>query len=187
MPGKKPTEKTDKNLLEHRGTEQYHLKDPFLLELRKRVYVTQAAEAVGLSRQTIYDWRKNDPEFARKMDEVDAATLDVLRSEAFRRAVVGNDEPMSVNGQVVMVKRYSDYLLDRLLRSKDPAFKDNLRVDIHLNFVNMLVAKIQQMVQRVVPISCPHCKKALDVRKDLSHEFALLGDIDVPSAIQEAQ
>lgn len=187
MPEKKPTKKADLILQEHRGVNLTHLKEPFLIELRKRVYVTQAAEAVGLSRQTIYEWRKTDIDFARRMDEVDAATLDVLRSEAFRRAVVGNEEPMSINGQVVMVKRYSDYLLDRLLRSKDPAFKDNLRVDIHLNFVNMLVAKLQQIVQRVAPLVCPHCKKSLEVRKDLSHEFALLGDMDVAATIQETQ
>lgn len=163
-----------------------NLKEPFLAALKQTIYVTQACDRVGISRSTVYDeWRQKDPAFRQKMDDIDAGSLDLMRSEAFRRAVVGNEEPTSVGGQIVKVRRYSDYLLDRLLRSKDPAFKDNLRVDVHLNFVTMLVVRLQSIIQRVIPISCPHCHKTLPTRQDMSRELGALGTMDV-TAVSEA-
>lgn len=163
-----------------------HLKSVFLEHLGKKLFITQACEAAGIGRATIYEWRDADPEFRKQIEEVEAKTLDILRSEAFRRAVIGVEEPVFHNGkQIATVTKASDYLLDRMLRAKDPAFKDNMRVDIHVNFLNVLIAKVQDIIQRVAPISCPHCHKVLPVRKDLSREFAMLGTLDVSAASQE--
>lgn len=42
--------------------------DPFLEELKKVPVVQVACERRGLSRQTVYRWRKEDPDFERQMD-----------------------------------------------------------------------------------------------------------------------
>lgn len=44
-------------------------KDLFLSELRKVPVVQIACERAGLSRQTVYRWRAEDSDFARKMEE----------------------------------------------------------------------------------------------------------------------
>lgn len=161
-----------------------HLKGPFLDALKVRFFVTQACEAVGVSRSTVYEWRDNDSEFRQAMDEQDARLVDNLRAEAYRRAVDGVEEPVTIAGQRELIRKRSDYLLDRLLRAKDPAFKDNLRVDIHVNFITMLVGKLQDMIQRVIPLKCPHCDAILPVRKEMSHELAQLGTVDVVNLME---
>lgn len=47
--------------------------DLFLEEMRKIPIVTVACEKVGISRNTIYKWLKDDPEFKEKFD---AASID---------------------------------------------------------------------------------------------------------------
>ncbi|TXH01633.1 MAG: hypothetical protein E6P95_01470 [Candidatus Moraniibacteriota bacterium] len=43
--------------------------DQFLHELRKVPIVQVACEKSGLSRQSVYRWRKDDKDFLKKMDE----------------------------------------------------------------------------------------------------------------------
>lgn len=45
------------------------LENQFLEELRKVPIVQVACEKTGLSRQSVYRWRKEDKEFAKKMDQ----------------------------------------------------------------------------------------------------------------------
>jgi len=66
-------------------------KKMFLEKLRKFETVTHAAEAAGVRRKTVYEWRKNDPEFARAIDEVFEDVTDELEKEAHRRAKDGSD------------------------------------------------------------------------------------------------
>lgn len=161
---------------------QFHLKEPFLAAMRQRLFITQACESVGIARSTIYEWRDHDPEFKRAMEEIDARTIDLLRSEAFRRGVVGVDEPIFHMGkQVATTKKYSDYLLDRMLRAKDPAFRDSSKIDVNVNFISVLVGKLHDIVERVVPIKCPSCLKLLSARKDMARELAMLHVIDANS------
>lgn len=42
--------------------------DAFLKELTKVPIVQYACERCGLSRQTVYRWRRDDPDFERRMD-----------------------------------------------------------------------------------------------------------------------
>ncbi len=38
--------------------------------------VAYACEAAGITRKTFYEWKKDDPEFAEKVDDITEATLD---------------------------------------------------------------------------------------------------------------
>ena len=167
---------------------QLHLKGPFLDAMRQRLFITQACENVGVARSTIYEWRDRDPEFKKAMEEIEARTIDLLRSEAFRRGVVGVDEPIFHMGkQVATSKKYSDYLLDRMLRAKDPAFRDSMRVDVNVGFVTMLVGRLQDIIQRVVPIKCPSCACGLPARSDMARELLMLQNINPAATVAEGE
>lgn len=67
----------------------------FLRELAAGKPVVKAAESAKLARQTLYDWRRNDPEFAAAWDKAWEDSADVLEAELDRRAHAGPDDPMS--------------------------------------------------------------------------------------------
>lgn len=79
--------------------------------------VGKAAESIGVSRHTVYDWREDFPEFAKAWDAAKKIGITVLEDEAVRRG--GNDgidEPVFYQGEkVATVKKHSDTLLTFLL------------------------------------------------------------------------
>lgn len=158
-------------------------KSAFIEALKKRVFVSPAAEDAGIDRTTVYLWREEDAEFKRAWDDVDRMNTDKLKSEAFRRAAVGVDEPVygrvkewdkvakryvEKTGVVGTVKRYSDKLMELMLKARDPEFREAVRHDINLQFVEVLVVRFNNLVQRFVPLKCPHCQTLLPIRKDLA-------------------
>lgn len=158
-----------------------HLKGPFLEALKVKHFVTQACDTVGIGRTTVYEWRDADPDFARAMDEVKERTLDLVRAEAFRRAVDGVDEPVTVAGERETVKRYSDGLIAKILQAHDPAFKENVgaAATVNVTFVQMVAGRIQGLVQRFFPVSCPHCGKHLEGRKEMAQALARMDAIEM--------
>ncbi|MCF8203652.1 MAG: hypothetical protein K9J82_01150 [Methylotenera sp.] len=66
--------------------------------------VGKACEAAGVSRQTAYDHRAKNPEFAKAWDDALEAGIDELEGEAFRRAVVGVDVPLVHKGQFTYLR-----------------------------------------------------------------------------------
>lgn len=161
------------------GAPLAHLKAPFLEALKAKHFIAQACEAVGIGRSTVYEWLENDPAFSRAVTEVKENTLDLVRAEAYRRAVDGVEEPVTVAGEREMVKKFSDGLLIRILQAHDPAYREGSPTSINITFVEMLVGKWQAIIQRVVPIRCPHCDKTLDARKDLAREMEMLGNVEM--------
>lgn len=131
-------------------------------------FLTQAADVVGINRGTVYLWREGDQEFRKAMDEIDGRMVDELRAEGFRRAMQGAEG-----------RPPSDFLLERFLRARDTAFREQANVQVNLNFVTMLVGRLQEIVQRVIPIKCPHCSKMLPARQEMAREMESLGHIDV--------
>lgn len=71
----------------------------FCAALAETCNVSKACAAIGVSRYTAYQWRKNDPAFAAAWDDALKAALLGLEDEAHRRAFVGMDEPLSHQGQ----------------------------------------------------------------------------------------
>lgn len=63
----------------------------FLEALRRGMSVTAAAQAIGVGRRTVYDWREADPDFASAWDEAVEDGTDLLEDEAWRRAFAGSD------------------------------------------------------------------------------------------------
>jgi len=93
----------------------------FLEAFRRTCNVTTAAEAAGVARRTVYDWRDRYPEFAEAWQEAESEACDRLEAEAWRRAVVGYDRPIYQHGRLVGHERqFSDRLLLALLATHRP-------------------------------------------------------------------
>lgn len=106
-------------------------KTAFCAALAETCNVGRACKAIGIARQTAYEWRDEDPEFAERWDRAKYVGVSVLEDEAVRRAHDGVSEPVFYMGeQVGTVQRYSDSLLSSLLKAHHPAFKDHSRLDL---------------------------------------------------------
>jgi hypothetical protein len=95
-------------------------KRTFLETLETGATVTDASRAAGHPRQTFYENRPLDPDFAAAWDDAyHGAGADALIAEAQRRAVAGWDEPVFQRGEEVgVVRRYSDRLLELAIAGK---------------------------------------------------------------------
>lgn len=64
-----------------------HWMVPFLLSLSKTSNVGEACEKAGVGRNTVYDYRKKDADFAAKWDEAIEMALDRLEKKAWTVAM----------------------------------------------------------------------------------------------------
>ena len=100
--------------------------DAFLEALAEIGRADLAAEKIGIQRETVYKWRRRDPEFVKRMDAARREASLILEDEAKRRAVDGVEEPVFYLGQECgAIRRYSDTLLIFLLKCNNPEkFRD---------------------------------------------------------------
>jgi hypothetical protein len=132
--------------------------------------MSRAAEAVKVSKPTLYALREADPEFARKWEEAIEASIDELEEEARRRAYEGVDEPVFFKGkQCRSVKRYSDGLMQTLLKAHRPEkYRENVKVESDLTDQSA-EAIAQSLVQALI--------RAAEVRR-LSEQRYIVEEID---------
>jgi hypothetical protein len=127
----------------------------FLKALAETGIVSAAVEIAGTSRTRVYDLRKRDAGFAAGWEEAEERAADALETEAWRRAVVGVQEPLVSGGKVMRddegqplaIRRYSDTLMLALLKARRPErFKDRAVVehDITDNLADRLEAARQR-------------------------------------------
>lgn len=102
----------------------------FIVALRVMGKVSFAAQAAGVERQSTYQARRNDEEFARQWDEVIEERLDGYEKEIERRAFEGWEEPVYQRGeQVGTVHRFDSALAMFYLKAKRPEFRDRLQLN----------------------------------------------------------
>lgn len=63
-----------------------------------------ACQAVGVSRDTHYDWLKKDEQYAKAFEVARLRAVDLLEAEAWRRAKDGVEEPLLHAGKRVVEK-----------------------------------------------------------------------------------
>lgn len=81
----KENEKEKKTMARQEKLSTKVKKQMFLQELRKKLGVIQpAADAVGISRQQVLNWRHKDPEFARAFEEVSEVALDFVETKLLK-------------------------------------------------------------------------------------------------------
>jgi hypothetical protein len=82
---------------------------------------TLAARAARVHRDTAFEHRKQDPEFAKFWADACERAVDLLEARAFQRAVEGDLEPVYYMGVVVdYVRKFDSRLQIELLRAKRP-------------------------------------------------------------------
>lgn len=118
----------------------------FFAKLAERGNITEACSASGVGRTTVYehialgekrDAPPDDRAWLARFKEAKETAMDKLESEAFRRAHDGVEEPIvgrvgkDQDGVVTHVKRYSDGLLQFLLRAHRPQlYKDRVAQEV---------------------------------------------------------
>lgn len=81
----------------------------YLEALRNVPVIKHACEAAGVDRSTAWRARDSDPEFAQAEREAMEEGIDRAEQEAFKRAVVGFEEPVVHQGRLQYVfERYVD-------------------------------------------------------------------------------
>lgn len=100
--------------------------------------VTLAAQAANIERSTAYDRRNSNEVFAVLWDDAMEQAADLLEAEARRRAYDGWDEPVygrlagkdAGEGQIGLVRKYSDSLMQTLLRGAKPEkYRDRQQIE----------------------------------------------------------
>jgi hypothetical protein len=92
----------------------------FLEQLAAGVTVSDSAKAAGGSRHVFRHLRLADEEFAQAWEDAWETGADTLEEEAFRRAVEGVENVVTVAGKREIVREFSDVLLIMLLKSRRP-------------------------------------------------------------------
>ncbi len=93
----------------------------FLQALRTLGNVRAACQAAGIDRMCAYRARAQSTEFHQEWDSALEDAIDSMEAEAYRRAVVGVDEPVYYLGQPIgAIRKYSDALLINLLKAYRP-------------------------------------------------------------------
>jgi hypothetical protein len=84
-------------------------KPAFLAALRELPVIAHACKAVGIERSTAYRAREADQAFADAWDDAQEDGIDRAEQEAFRRGVVGFEEPVLDKGRLAYrYERYED-------------------------------------------------------------------------------
>ncbi|MBP6948723.1 MAG: hypothetical protein KBB50_01450 [Candidatus Pacebacteria bacterium] len=107
------------------------LQDQFLEELAKVPIVQVACEKTGLSRNSVYRWRKEDKTFEKKMDE------------ALKSGVAFVND-MSESQLLTLIKEKSYSAISFWLRHRNDNYKD--RIEITTKEDNGELTKEQQKV-----------------------------------------
>lgn len=97
----------------------------FLKHLAASCNVSESARVAGVARSTAHDWKAADSEFSDGWDDAIEVARDALEAEARRRAMEGWQEPIYQGGKKVgTIRRYSDRMLEVLLKGHKPMFRD---------------------------------------------------------------
>jgi hypothetical protein len=88
---------------EHSPEAKAAAKAQFLAHMAEDYDPSGAALAVGISRNTIYDWKRKDPQFSADWEDVHEACMDKLESSLYKRALDPNVSAKDRNVAAIMV------------------------------------------------------------------------------------
>jgi Bacteriophage Sf6, terminase small subunit-like len=99
--------------------------EKILTKLARGWSVAAACKAAKIGRQTYYDWREADAEFAKLCDDAIESGTDLLEDAATRQAIAGNPSMMAL---LLKARRPHKYR-ERVEHTGDPS--QPLRIIIH--------------------------------------------------------
>jgi hypothetical protein len=112
------------------------LKHAFLQQYARFGNLGYSAALVGVHRNSVYEWLERDEAFSAAFHQAEAAAVEVLEQEAWRRAVEGSpyERTSYWHGEPVGTDRkieYSDALMTLLLRARAPEkYREKLDVNV---------------------------------------------------------
>lgn len=72
-------------------------KKKFISIFEKKVCnIKQTCKAVGITRQTYYNWMKEDPDFAQEVTDVEESLYDDIESKMYKKAIIEEDNTMLI-------------------------------------------------------------------------------------------
>ncbi len=93
--------------------------------------INEACNIVNVDRRAVRRLRDKDPDFAQAFDESYRTGTEVFEAELRRRAIEGVEEPVYQGGALVgHVRKFSDTLLIFSLKRRNPAYRDNHRLEL---------------------------------------------------------
>ena len=153
----------------------------FLLAYEQCGVISVAARKVGVHRSCHYEWLKTDEGYAVAWKEADDEAVERMEAELLRRAVLGIEEEVRYQGQVVgKVRKFSDILLIFLLKAKRPAvYRDNF-VALPSGEVSVLFEQTRILMRQV--LSDPDTMRAAgQLAKLMSEQKALPNGDEQPA------
>jgi len=127
------------------------VKDSFLAELRKIPIVQVACERTGVSRNSVYRWRKEDTSFGAEMDTA------LAEGEA-----LVND--MSESQLLTLIKEKNWSAISFWLRHRNPKYKDKVEVTTKIGLEDdtltpeqeIIVKRALELATFIIPNSVKH-------------------------------
>jgi hypothetical protein len=140
--------------------EKQEIKAKFIAAFASSANVLRAAQAAGIPTQTAYEWQKVDTQFAENWENAERDATSLLYEEARRRAyegvikpvvsggrlvyeeipLIGADgepvtdkygKPVTIHGEPLFIREYSDTLMKMLLVAHDPKkFSERQRLEV---------------------------------------------------------
>ena len=86
--------------------------------------ITHTADALGIPRQSVYDWQANTPGFADALVQVKEAVGDEVEAEMLRRALAGESQ-------------MSDTLLIFATKRFRPEYRDSYQVNVRQESISI--------------------------------------------------
>ena len=111
------------------------VKDSFFEELKKIPIIQVACEKTGISRNSIYRWKREDKEFSKLMDEALAEGEDLV-----------ND--MSESQLLTLIKEKNFSAIRFWLNHRNPKFKDKVELTTKVDVNDEELTPAQQEIVR---------------------------------------
>jgi predicted DNA binding protein len=119
--------------------------DQFLDELRKVPIIQVACEKTGLSRNSVYRWRKKDKSFAKKMDEALAEGVELV-----------ND--MSESQLLTLIKDKNYPAISFWLRHRHTSYREKIEVTTKNEDGEHLTSEQKKIIRNALNLGA-HIKK----------------------------
>jgi predicted peroxiredoxin len=116
------------------------LQNQFFEELKKVPIVQVACEKTGISRNSIYRWKKEDPEFSKKMDQA------ISDGVAFV-----ND--MSESQLLTMIKEKNWSAISFWLRHRNDNYKNKINISGSIETINELSSEQKELVNQALKLA----------------------------------
>lgn len=131
--------------------------DQFLAELVKVPIVQVACEKTGLSRNSVYRWRKEDKEFLKKMDEAYAEGV----------ALVSD---MSESQLLTLIKEKNYSAISFWLRHRNDNYKNKLEITTKEDSEELTPSQAKIVKQALKLANITKSKSIKNIKKSKGHE-----------------